>query len=102
MEVVAGDRHGVNARRLGRFIMKHERRFEAGLRFLKDGSRAGVAYWRAIDDGFGGFGGFPPSPSREKANGSGEDCEKGNQIDRLGTNPPNPPNQPSDPVEVEL
>lgn len=91
MEAVAGERSGINARRLGRFIMKHERRFEAGLRFLKDGRRAGVAYWRAIDDGFGGFGGFAPSPSREKGNGKKEGIFK----ERLGPNPPNPTNPPS-------
>ncbi|MGZ9092607.1 MAG: hypothetical protein ACXW3T_13740, partial [Rhodoplanes sp.] len=99
MEAIAGEKGGVNARRLGRFLMKHERRIENGLRFVKDGTRGGVAYWRAEEGGFGGFGGFPPSPSREKANG-GE--EVGKLIDRLGTNPPNPPNQPSDLVEVEL
>ena len=99
MEAIAGEKGGINARRLGRFLMKHERRIESGLRFVKDGTRAGVAYWRAEDGGFGGFGGFPPSPSREKANG-GE--EAGKLIDRLGTNPPNHPNPPSGPVEVEL
>ena len=99
IDVVASEKGGVNSRRLGRFMAKHERRIEAGLRFAKDGERAGVAYWRVEDGGFGGFGGFPPSPSREKANGNGEG---GYQIDRLGTNPPNPPNPPSDPVEVEL
>jgi hypothetical protein len=99
MEVVAGEKGGVNARRLGRFIAKHERRIEAGLRFAKDGERAGVAYWRVEDGGLGGFGGFLPSPSREKANGNGEG---GYQIDRLETNPPNPPNPSSGPVEVEL
>jgi hypothetical protein len=87
MDAIAGEKGGINARRL------HERRIESGLRFVKDGTRAGVAYWRAE---VGGFRGFPPSPSREKANANGED---GYRIERLGTNSPNPP---SDPVEVDI
>jgi hypothetical protein len=30
MEAVAGEKGGINARRLGRFIAKHERRIEGG------------------------------------------------------------------------
>jgi hypothetical protein len=46
MEAVAGEKGGINAQRLGRFIAKHEGRIEGGLRFVKDGSDARALFWR--------------------------------------------------------
>lgn len=103
MEAVAGDKGGINARVLGNFIARHERRIEGGLRFERGRSRGGVAYWRAqAGGGFGGFGGFTSDPSREPFfDGSERRSEK----ERWGTNQPNQPNPPSpspEPEEVDL
>jgi hypothetical protein len=103
MEAVAGEKGGINARRLGRFIAKHEGRIEGGLRFVRDGSDARALFWRAEGE-LGEFHEFFPAPSREeKSNRSGNRSGDGSQIDQWGTNSPNSPNSPPpDPIEVEL
>jgi hypothetical protein len=60
---IAGERGTINARRLGRFISRHERRVEGGLRFEQGEQRQGVATWRAV--GLAGFGGMRSTPTRE-------------------------------------
>jgi phage/plasmid primase-like uncharacterized protein len=100
MEAIAGEKGGINTRRLGRFIAKHERRIEGGLCFERDGATGGVAYWRANGSGFSRFNGFSPSPSREKPKDTQKSCFLG---DLRGTNPQNKRNPlPPGPVEVEL
>jgi hypothetical protein len=65
MEAIAGEKGGINARRLGRFISKHERRIEGGLRFERESGHGSAVYWRATDGQFGQFGQFPLGHSRE-------------------------------------
>jgi putative DNA primase/helicase len=99
MEAVAGDKGGINARVLGNFISKHERRIEGGLRFERARARGGVTYWRAhAGGGFGGFGGFTSGPSRDPVFDSSSKCS---QNEQRGTNQPNPPNPPSLSPEAE-
>jgi putative DNA primase/helicase len=97
MDDIAFEKGGINARRLGNFISKNERRIEGKLRFQKDGSRAKTAYWKCVEiGGSGGFGGFGPSRYARAP-------ESGKISDLLGENPPNPPNPPSeDNGEFEL
>jgi hypothetical protein len=98
MEAVAGEKGGINARRLGRFIAKHERRIEGGLRFVKDGSDARALFWRTEGE-LGEFNKFFSAPSREEETDRSRSGHR-TQIDQWGTNSPNSP--PPDPIEVEL
>jgi hypothetical protein len=82
MRAVAGERDGINARRLGKYIGRHERRIEAGLRFEQTGERKGVALWVV---GFAGFAGLQNPPTRKCHDSFNKDGE---------TNPSNPPNPP--------
>lgn len=43
---VAGERGGINSRRLGRWIERHEGRIQGGLRFERAGKYRGVMRWR--------------------------------------------------------
>jgi putative DNA primase/helicase len=104
MMAVAGENGGVNARRLGRFIARHERRIEGGLRFVRAGTAENTTLWQVTPEGFPGFQGFDSDPSREgthketrsRGEGNGDLKEK----EGLERNPQNPRN----PVlrEVEL
>jgi hypothetical protein len=100
MEAVAGEKGAINARRLGRFIAKHERRIEGGLRFVRDGDQDRALFWRVADE----FPEFFSTPSREeKSNRSGNGSGDGTQIDQWGRNSENSDNSfPPVPVEVEL
>jgi hypothetical protein len=97
---VAGERGGVNARKLGRFISKHERRIEGGLRFVKDGEQQRALFWRAADSEFCEFREFFSAPSREETlNENGN----GTQTDQWGRNSQNSQNSPpADAIEVDL
>lgn len=69
MRAIAGDREGVNSRKLGRFLSKHEGRIEQGRRFVRgDGRRAGVL-WRVVSTAksasFAGFAGSCQPLTRE-------------------------------------
>jgi hypothetical protein len=48
IEAVAIDGRILNRERLGKFISKHERRIEGGLRFQRAGDRQNVALWRVM------------------------------------------------------
>ncbi|WP_027133430.1 hypothetical protein [Geminicoccus roseus] len=66
MHVAAGDRDGINLRKLGWFVARHEGRIEDGRRFEKgEGRRTGLL-WRVVtaDElaGFATFASSPPSP----------------------------------------
>jgi putative DNA primase/helicase len=65
MDAIAGEKGGINARRLGRFISRHERRIEGGLRFEKGNKHGGATRWLARSDQFVKFDQFPPGRSRE-------------------------------------
>jgi hypothetical protein len=103
MDAVAGERGGVNARRLGRFIARHEQRIEGGLRFVRDGDQDRALFWRAAAE-FPEFPEFFPAPSREKkpnetVNGKGD----GTQTDQWGRNSENSGNSSRpEPIEVEI
>jgi hypothetical protein len=93
MENVAGEKGGINARRLGNFIAKHERRIEGALHFERAGDRQGVALWQVRHGGFGGFRGFTSAPSRK---GSNDENHIKPESQYAGTNPRNPPNPRAD------
>jgi hypothetical protein len=101
MMAIAGEKGTVNSRRLGRFIAKHERRIEGGLRFIRVGTADKTALWRVTREGFQGFQGFSPGPSREKGNGKAHGKEEGVFGERLERNPENPLN-PAALVEREI
>jgi hypothetical protein len=87
MRAVAGERDGINARRLGKYIGRHERRIEAGLRFEQAGERKSVALWMV---GLAGFAVLQNPPTRE--------CH--DSFSMYGeTNPRNPPNPLDRPAE---
>ena len=105
MMSVASEKGAVNSRRLGRFIGKHERRIEEGLRFIRAGTGGDnkVVLWQVSRSGFSGFSGLSSSPSREKGNGKTADVEGGFLGNRWGRNPENPENPAAtDEHEVEL
>ena len=49
MAAIALAKEGINTRRIGNFIAKHERRIERGLRFERAGDRSGVALWQVTE-----------------------------------------------------
>jgi hypothetical protein len=99
MEAIAGEKGGINARRLGRFIAKHERRIEGGLRFERDGDQDRALCWRVTAE-FPEFSELFSAPSREdKPNGRGD----GTETERWGRNSGNSGNSAApDLIEVEL
>jgi hypothetical protein len=102
MEAVAGEKGGINARRLGRFIAKHERRIEGGLRFIRDGDQDRALFWRVAAE-FPEFSEFFSAPSREKGPRSDNPSGDGSQIDQCGGNSENSGNSfPPASVEVDL
>jgi hypothetical protein len=85
----AGERGAINARRLGRFIARHERRVEGSLRFEQGELRHGVATWRVVElGGMEGFEGLPPALTRES---------QAKKNDQRGANPQNPQNPQDEP-----
>ena len=85
----AGERGTINARRLGKFIARHERRVEGSLRFEQGGLRHGVATWRVVElGGMEGFEGLSPAHTRKSH------AKKDNQEGANPQNPPNPLDQP--------
>jgi putative DNA primase/helicase len=90
MTDVAGERGVINARRLGRFFGRHERRVEGGLRFQQGEMRHGVATWRVVTvAGSAGSAGLPPTPTRESQ------AKNNNQQDANPRNRSNPPDGPA-------
>jgi hypothetical protein len=83
MTDVAAERGTINARRLGKFISRHERRVESGLRFEQGEQRHGVATWQVA--GLEGFEGLRPATTRELP---------ARFSDQRETNPQNPQNPP--------
>jgi hypothetical protein len=88
----AGERGAINARRLGKFIARHERRVEGSLRFEQGELRHGVATWRVVDLGsMEGLEGLLPAHTRTSH------AKKHNQEGANPQNPPNPLYQPRPP-----
>ncbi|WP_159716397.1 hypothetical protein, partial [Geminicoccus flavidas] len=48
IDVIAGERQGINVRRLGRFIARHEGRIERGKRFERMSEKGGSLQWRVV------------------------------------------------------
>jgi putative DNA primase/helicase len=76
IETVAAEKGGINVRRLGNFIARHERRIEGGMRFERDGTAERGILWKAISleprqerDELGELGEFCSSPAG-KENGN--------------------------------
>ena len=72
MEAVAGEKGGVNARRLGRFSASMSVGSKADCGSPGRYDRASAALWQVERRGLG-FDGFFPGPSREKGNGKRKD-----------------------------
>lgn len=91
MREIAGEKDGINGRRLGNFIARHEGRFERGLRFERGEAGYLGVLWRVRsagkDQGFQGFKGFRQPPTRE--------CQSDSYIETTGKNPGNPANSGS-------
>jgi putative DNA primase/helicase len=103
MEAVAGERGGINARRLGRFMAKHERRIEGGLRFVRDGEQDRALFWRAVGNEFPEFPEFFSSPSREQNSGNVNGKAEFSKSERWERNSGNSSNSSRpDPIEVDL
>lgn len=69
MRAIASDRDGVNARKLGWFLAKHEGRIEAGHRFVRGEGRRAGSLWHvattATNAGYAGYADFTQPPTRE-------------------------------------
>jgi hypothetical protein len=91
MENIASEKGGINVRRLGNFIARHERRIEGGLRFERGSVDHQAVCWKAVpvrlrSNEFREFDEFYPSPAGK---------ENGNfKRDTAGKNSPNSPNSP--------
>jgi putative DNA primase/helicase len=95
MESIANEKGGINVRRLGNFIARHERRIEGGLRFERAYVDGHAIRWKSVpielrQREFRDFREFSPTPAG-KENGN----FKGNTA---GENSHNSPNSPGDAV----
>ena len=92
MLAIGGDGRKPSPGAVGKFISKHERRLEGGLRFENAGVSHKVTRWR-VTCGGGGFGGFGKANARDLAASTDRNAAK--MEERRDTNPPpNPPNPP--------
>jgi hypothetical protein len=99
MMAVAGDRDGINGRRLGKYLSRYEGRIEGGRRFLKgEEGRSGIL-WRVVlmeeAAGLAGFAGSTTTPYA-KCQGDAEIDTRNHAhdsyVERGEANPRNPRN----------
>jgi hypothetical protein len=114
METVAGEKGGINVRRLGNFISRHERRIEGGLRFERGAISEHAICWKSVSvtpkEEFGSFEELRPSPagkengdfygnsvgrnSSELPNSSSQGWKNGKHADHVGDDDDEPPTIP--------
>ena len=107
MQEIASDGAGVNLRKLGWFISRHEGRIEDGMRFVRGEKRRAGALWKveqiAKGAGFAGFAGFEQPSTREChfPNSGKYERESDSYVETAAKNSQNPQN-PQELAEAEI